>query len=94
MGLGSRVGVTRIENEDRRRRAPAESRSYAPADDLELRRFQRKVEYLKARYERAIAALDKSSDELERLALSRAAEREGGEHPGEQRPRNRGQRTD
>jgi hypothetical protein len=87
MGLDSRVGVTRIEDENGRRRAPAESRSAGPSEDLEVGRFQREIESLKARYERAIAALDKSSDELERLALSRAAEPEGREHPREQPPR-------
>ena len=86
MGLDSRVGVTRIEDENRRRRAPAESRSAGPSEDLEVG-LQREIESLKARYERAIAALDKSSDELERLALSRAAEPEGREHPREQPPR-------
>ena len=92
--MGSRSGVTRVENEDRRRRALAESRSSGPAEDLEARRFQRKIEHLKARYERAIAALDKSTDELERLALSRAAERAGGDHPAELRPGKRGERSD
>jgi hypothetical protein len=93
-GLGSRIGVTRIENEDRRGRASVESRSSGLDDDLEVRRFQRKIEHLKARYERAIAALDKSTDELERLALSRAGERKGGERSGEPRRGNRGERAD
>ena len=70
--MSSTTETARFDEPDR---WPQSQTAEEVSDEIsDLNRLQRKLERARARYERAIAALDKSSDELERRALSRAIE--------------------